>query len=219
MDNKLVFLEPAKITAEPFTTSDTIAEFAKVKHHAIQQIISKHESDLKSFGTVAFEMRACPHKTGASVEKIYHLNEQQATLLITYLKNTEPVRAFKKELVRQFFEMRKELTARYIEREKRKPIRQSMTDAIRDYIPESPHKSMKYKHFSDLAYVLAFGKNAAQLRAERGAVKDANATEFMTAAEIEAAKNMEAKIAVLIEVGMQYAEIKNMMLARQNCLH
>ena len=99
MDNKLVFLEPAKITAEPFTTSDTIAEFAKVKHHAIQQIISKHESDLKSFGTVAFEMRACPHKTGASVEKIYHLNEQQATLLITYLKNTEPVRAFKKELV------------------------------------------------------------------------------------------------------------------------
>ncbi|EHZ84787.1 phage protein [Streptococcus pneumoniae 8190-05] len=35
--------------------------------------------------------------------KIYRLNEQQATLLITYLRNTEPVRKFKMNLVKAFF--------------------------------------------------------------------------------------------------------------------
>ena len=45
-------------------------------------------------------------------EIIYHLNEQQATLLMTYLKNTEVVRAFKKELVRQFYAMRSLLLER-----------------------------------------------------------------------------------------------------------
>ena len=44
-------------------------------------------------------------KTGQKIT-VYHLNEQQATLLMTYLKNTEQVRAFKKELVRQFYAMR-----------------------------------------------------------------------------------------------------------------
>lgn len=34
------------------------------------------------------------------------LNEQQATLLVTYMRNSEIVRAFKLELVKQFFEMR-----------------------------------------------------------------------------------------------------------------
>ena len=56
--NDLVFLAPN--TQEPFTTSDVIAEFAEVKHHAIQQMIQKHESDFKEFGKLAFEMRPLP---------------------------------------------------------------------------------------------------------------------------------------------------------------
>jgi phage regulator Rha-like protein len=40
----LVFLEPNYIKAIPFTTSDVIAEYAKVSHHAIQQMISNHAS-------------------------------------------------------------------------------------------------------------------------------------------------------------------------------
>ena len=34
------------------------------------------------------------------------MNEEQATLLMTYLRNSEVVRRFKKELVQQFYEMR-----------------------------------------------------------------------------------------------------------------
>ncbi len=40
---ELVFLEPNKIDAVPFTTSEVIAEFSEVKHHAVQQLITKYE--------------------------------------------------------------------------------------------------------------------------------------------------------------------------------
>lgn len=39
--------------------------------------------------------------------KEYFLNEQQATLLLTYLRNTTVVRAFKVALVKAFYKMRK----------------------------------------------------------------------------------------------------------------
>jgi hypothetical protein len=58
--DSLVFLEPNKLTAKPFTTSEVIAEYAQVKHHAIQQMIAKHETVLKAFGVIAFEMRKPP---------------------------------------------------------------------------------------------------------------------------------------------------------------
>lgn len=62
--------------------------------------------------------------------KIYRLNEQQATLLITYLKNTEPVRRFKMNLVKAFFEMREELSKFRMQRALEKPKRKTLHDSI-----------------------------------------------------------------------------------------
>lgn len=90
-----------------FTNSKVIAEGTNVKHHAVQQIISKYESDFAEFGQVAFEMRAVKYSKGTNKEKIYLLNEEQATLLMTYMRNSEITRKFKKELVRQFYAMRR----------------------------------------------------------------------------------------------------------------
>ena len=79
--NEIVFLDPDDLTEIPFTTSKIVAENGKVKHRAVQQLILTYENDLKEFGKVAFEMRSL--ESGQS-EKVYHLNEQQSTLLITY---------------------------------------------------------------------------------------------------------------------------------------
>jgi len=210
--NSLVFLEPNKIDAVPFTTSDVIAEFANVKHHAVQQMISKHEVSLKSFGRVAFEMRARPHRTGASVEKIYHLNEPQATLLITFLKNTEQVVRFKTELVRQFYLMRAELQKRQIAKIDRKPIRRELTDTIQN---DPDHGKWDFKLYTDLAYKTVTGKNAAQIRKERGAGKRDTASDYMTAEELTAITRLEYQIATLKELGMDYQQIKMLLLNRQ----
>ena len=205
---EVVFLEPNKIDAVPFTTSDVVAEFAQITHHSIQQMISKHEDDLADFGLVAFQMRAVKMKRGIKHEKIYHLNEEQATLLVTYLKNTEPVRLFKKELVRQFYAMRDELMKRRGYRVELKPIRREMTDVIQI---KEPDNKWAYKLYTDLAYKAVTGRTAAQLRKERNAPQNAVAIDYMTSEEIRAVTNVEYKIGVLLELGMNYYQIKGML--------
>ena len=210
--NNLVFLEPNSIKAVPFTTSDVIAKYAKIKHHAVQQMISKHESSLKKFGQVAFEMRAVVYSRGTNQEKIYHLNEEQATLLITFLKNTETVIDFKVELVKQFYQMRSELQKRQIGKLELRPTRKTLTDEIKDNLE---HGKWDYKLFTDLAYKTATGKIASTLRKDRGASKKAIALDYMTSDEIALVEKLTYKIAVLYEMGLDYHQIKAMLLNRQ----
>lgn len=212
--SNLVYLTPN--TQEPFTTSEVIAECAEVKHHAIQQLIQKHKSDFRSFGLIAFEMRKPPAGSkGGRPETIYHLNEQQATLLMTYLRNTPVVREFKKELVRQFYAMRKELLNVRVAKAERKPVRLGMTDAIKA-LPDSPHKKFKYNQYTDLAYRTALGKSARQLRDERGADSTAVASDYMSADEITAVSSVENHIAVLLDVGMEYQQVKDCLARMRN---
>ena len=207
--NDLVYLTPN--TEEPFTTSEVIAECAGVKRDTVQKLIQRHEKDLREFGKVGFEIRPLSgSKTGQTV-KAYHLNEQQATLLLTFLRNTPVVIEFKKELVRQFFAMRKELMNIKAIKAERKPLRTSMTDAIKA-LPDSPHKQFKYSQYTDLAYTAALGRTARQLRKERGADKGATASDYMNADELAAVASMENRISVLLDVGMSYQQIKNSLL-------
>jgi DNA-damage-inducible protein D len=89
-----------------FTTSEIIAERAEIEHRAVLQLVDRYERDLSEFGQVAFEMRAGYNNSRVRVAK---LNEQQSTLLLTYLRNTPVVRQFKKDLVMGFFEMAQEI--------------------------------------------------------------------------------------------------------------
>ncbi len=123
---------------EVFTNSKIIAEGTGNKHHAVQQLISKYEEDIKDFGVLSFEMRVLKHENykGSTREKIYFLNEEQATFVITLLRNSKVVVAFKKELVKQFYAMRKFLIEKqsklWIEtREANKENRLKETDVIK----------------------------------------------------------------------------------------
>lgn len=203
--NELVFLDPDKIDSEPFTTSEVVAIHGQVKHHALQVMIAKYEEDLKEFGKLSFEMR--PLESGQS-EKIYKLNEQQATLLITYMKNTLPVRKFKKALVKQFYIMQKELNKRAITREKAKEAREALTNAIQS-LPDSPHKQMKYKHYTDLAYKVVFGMNTKQLKEEYGITGKGSVRDYFSADELMRVEAIEKQISVLIDLGYDYQAIKS----------
>ncbi|OII10503.1 hypothetical protein BIU97_10265 [Curtobacterium sp. MCBA15_009] len=83
-------------------TSETIAAGSGVQHKNVLELIHANRPDFEEFGQVAFETR--PGYNNASV-RVALLNEQQATLLMTYQRNTEQVRQFKKALVKAFFEM------------------------------------------------------------------------------------------------------------------
>lgn len=131
MDNKLVTLQGNEV----FTNSKVIAEGTGNQHHAVQQIIQKYENDISDFGQVAFEMRAVKYQRGTNQEKVYLLNEEQATFVITLLRNSKEVVKFKKELVRQFYSMRQFIfekqTKRWIQtREQGKITRKAETEKL-----------------------------------------------------------------------------------------
>lgn len=136
---ELVYMDGKK---EPYTTSEIIAECAGVTHHTIQELLRKHKADFESYGIIAFEMRKLDGR--GRPMKIYRLNEQQATLLITYLKNTEPVRRFKMNLVKAFFEMREELSKFRMQRALEKPKRKTLHDSIETWEakPKHAHSTM-----------------------------------------------------------------------------
>lgn len=151
-----------------FTNSKVIAEGTGNKHHAIQQLISKYESDFAEFGQVAFEMRTVKYSRGTNEEKVYLLNEEQATLLMTYLRNSEITRKFKKELVRQFYAMRKFLIEKQSKlwsdtRITNKENRLKETDVIKllvEYAEKqgSTHSDKMYLTYTKLAKTVIGGK-------------------------------------------------------------
>ena len=91
-----------------------------------------------------------------------------------------------------------------------KPIRKEMTDVIQEVDPSK----WAYKKYTDLAYKTAVGKNAAQLRKERGASANCKAVDYMTSDEIAAVSKLQSQIGVLLEMGMDYQQVKAMLLNR-----
>ena len=92
---------------EAFTNSLIIAEGAGIEHRALIQLISTHIDDVSEFGKVTFQMLPLRNSSTGQKVKMCNLNEQQATFVISLMKNTRAVIEFKKELVKQFFQMRK----------------------------------------------------------------------------------------------------------------
>lgn len=90
----------------PTTTSLAIAQGVGKSHKTVLQLIRQNQPDFEEFGPLAFEMRVGnrTHGGGQSTQ-VAILNEQQATLLMTYMRNSEKVREFKKRLVKAFYEL------------------------------------------------------------------------------------------------------------------
>lgn len=145
-----------------FTNSLIIAEGTNVKHKNTKELISKYENDLKAFGTLSV---LNGESTGGRPEEIYRLNEEQATFLVTLLRNTKVVVAFKKELVRQFYAMRRLLMERQTQvwqetRYQGKLTRKAETDVIKqlvDYAKKqgSQNADKLYMTYSKLANKIA----------------------------------------------------------------
>ncbi len=195
---EIVYMDGKK---EPYTTSEIIAECAGISHHAIQEHIRKQKERLERYGKLAFQMRPLPSGQQA---KDYILNEQQATLLITFLKNTEQVANFKENLVKAFFDMRDELSEFKFQRAMEKPKRKELTQTISNW-PNAP----KHAHstVTNLLLKAVTGFNAKQLRALRG---DNVALNSLYSNELKEYQALEDMVMVLIELDFTYADIKAM---------
>ena len=170
MDN-LVILKGNDV----FTNSWVIAEGTGNSHRAIKSIVDKYSDDFKEFGKLSYYSKwfenekqkkiFSDNSKGVSREKtkieVILLNEPQATLLITYLRNTEQVRRFKKNLVFEFYRMKdfireKQTPAWQESRQTGITTRKKETDAIKrlcEYATAqgSKHPERLYTAYTKLA--------------------------------------------------------------------
>ena len=158
--NELVYLKADDV----FTDSMILAEATENQHTSIVRLIKSKRKRLERFGTLRFMDLKSKNSKGGRPIKCYLLNEPQATLLITFLNNSEKVDDFKTELVRQFFEMRKFIAERHTEawietRQTGKITRRELTDMIQQLIEYakgqgSTHSHFLYKNYTELAQKL-----------------------------------------------------------------
>jgi phage regulator Rha-like protein len=89
-----------------------IAEQTENNQISVRKLIDKHIDSFKQFGKLSFEMTPIKNsKNKINNEKTYYLNEQQATLLLTFMRNNQIIITFKIRLVKEFFEMREILNS------------------------------------------------------------------------------------------------------------
>ena len=199
---EIVFTENNLLGDEPFTTSLIISKYAEVTHKAIRQLINKYETKLIGMGKVEFQME--PLSSGQKI-KIFKLNEVQATFIITLLKNTPKVVSFKEELSKQFFIMKQELMKRQIIREMEKPVRKELTDTIKEYMPDD---KWAYGNVTRLLCKTITNYNPKKLKELRDAKNSHSFMDILTSEEFESYQSLEQKVITLIELGMDYQEIK-----------
>lgn len=99
---------------EPRVSHRIVAENTGNKQININKLINENIQDFEEFGKVELIIAKVQTKGGRQNQKTFFLNEQQATLLMTYLRNSEIVRKFKKSLVKEFFAMKDTKNIKFI---------------------------------------------------------------------------------------------------------
>lgn len=99
-------------SGELMTTTVAIADGISRDHASVIRLVREHLEDIEDFGRVRFEIQPFETSGGIQRREVAMLSEPQATLLLTFMRNGDVVRAFKKRLVRTFFEMRDQLQPR-----------------------------------------------------------------------------------------------------------
>jgi phage regulator Rha-like protein len=97
---------------QPLASTEVIARGMKQQHASTIKLVRKHQAALEQFGRVRFEIRPFQTAGGIQQREIAMLNEQQAAILISLMKNSEQVVDFKVALIAEFYRMRDALQQR-----------------------------------------------------------------------------------------------------------
>lgn len=136
---------------------------------------------------------------GTQSTRLFTLDGVMEIGYLSHKPKAKAFRAFSRQVVKAY------LQGELIFKEKRttgKAIRKSMTDAIK----EKGLSQHYYKHYSELAYKTALGMTSRQLKQKFGD----DILDHLSAEELEKLNETQNKIAVLIQLDMNYKDIKDL---------
>jgi len=191
---------------EYFIDSEGLAVLARNEHRAVTQLIRRYKSDLEEYGVLTFEMSK-PTEAGGRPKKTWILNEHQAMLLTTLMKNSEKVKEFKKRLISEFIKMRNYIqsleTIRLVGIETRK----TLTDTILESGEQERMHGRGYSNYTLMVYKLLGIKD--EYRDWKKTAKKGD--DFRLTLEPDLRKRVaiaETMIKSLLELGNEYKEIQ-----------
>lgn len=107
----------------PVVSHLEVAEKTNNDKDSVARLIKNYTEELENFGSLGFEIQTKKRKIWATQTKEYFLNEDQATFLMTLLKNTKEVVDFKLKLVLAFKKLKEHIN-------KPKTFEEIMKDAL-----------------------------------------------------------------------------------------
>lgn len=218
-----------KIKIIPYLTKDLVlstqqvANYYEVTNKAIQTIIDRHRDELENDGVMVLkgdELKEFKQKvTDLHPEDQLMIGKRAANLTIMtkramlrigMLLTTSSVAV---EIRNYLLNLEENSTLEQkkwaIQREVGKIDRKRMTTAIKNYIPESPHKRFAYPNYTNMLYKILFNKTAKQIREEKGLIKDSELTrDNFNEKELKLIDEVETIITALITLGFNYDYIK-----------
>lgn len=96
------------IGGKPMASTLVIARGMKQQHASVVRLVRRYSGALTEFGTFGFQIQ----KSGGRPTEYAMLNEQQAALLISLMRNSDEVVGFKTRLIAEFYRMRDALHQR-----------------------------------------------------------------------------------------------------------
>lgn len=154
------------IDNEPVVSTLDLYENLGVEHSAIIKLIRKYEKEFNQIRTLGFEI----HKSGGRPTSYCYLNEEQALSLITLMRNSEIVVAFKMKITSEFIRMRNALNSLAVQKQNQQWIetrssgkqnRRIETDTIKLFIEYSKNQGSQnaekyYANITNMEYKALF---------------------------------------------------------------
>ena len=229
MENELDLFDSYDLVCEHegrlVTSSRTVAEvFGKVHKNVLRAIDEKIQS-AQNCAHWFFEHEYIDSRGRKQNEML--MDERGCALIIMGFTGKEAC-IWQTKYIEAFDRMKKELSIpskkfkgmskaqeRVIMREVGKAQRRILTDAIKEYIPESGHKKFAYPNYTNLIYKTLFGMSTKEIRKICGIGTNRNIRDMLTATELKALSQAERTVDVLLSLGMTYDEIKEQ-LSKKN---
>jgi phage regulator Rha-like protein len=171
------------IENEPRISHIIIAKETDNSPISVRKLIDKHYDKLELFGVVSFEMTAVSEEKlkknpDSKPIKTYYLNEPQATLLLTFMRNNEIVINFKVRLVKEFFQMREKLRAT-------KPKEDINLDSIKKRTELIISSKDQFIAFEDVFYRIGITRKEELAITSNRAVAKETGVDFIELAELK----------------------------------
>jgi len=197
---------------ECFINSEDLAMLSENEHRAVTKLIRTYKSDLNDFGVLT-PVVSKPNSKGGRPKTTYDMNEEQATLLTTFMGNSKKVREFKKKLVREFFNMRAYIQKSETIRLAGKEVRKSLTDTIKETKENERMHGHGYATYTKMVYEVCGLKDMHKLWKETSKMNPAQYKgqtfrDCLIPDTLKRVELAESLIKPLLELDKQYSEIK-----------